>query len=74
MKTNTVIRIIDRKTGKVEVCNSAATAAARMLGRKVKQYIVIKSEEDEHGDRIRDVLVPVTSWDVRYLELQLNIL
>ena len=74
MKTNTVIRIIDRNTGEVEVCTSATQVAARMLGRRIKQYIVIKSEEDEHGERIRDVLVPITSPDVRYLELQLNIL
>jgi hypothetical protein len=74
MKTNTVFRIINRETGEVDVCTSAAEVVERMLGRRYKQYIVIKSEEDEHRERIRDVLVPITSPDVRYLELQLNIL
>jgi hypothetical protein len=74
MKTNTVIRIINRNTGEVEVCTSAVEVGMRMLGRRYKQYIVIKSEEDERRERIRDVLVPITSPDVRYLELQLNIL
>lgn len=68
----TVYRVIGRSSNTVEVFYDVADCVAAMLGRRREKYIILKSEEDY--DITRDVLVNMTSNDVRYLELQLNIL
>ena len=66
MTIPTVYRVINKSDNKVQHFREAANVAAHLLGRRISNLIVIKS--DAAGDR----LVQFTSPDVCQCERELN--
>lgn len=66
MTTPTVYRVINKSDNKVQHFREAHLVAIHLLGRRISNLIVIKS--DEAGDR----LVQFTSPDVCQCERELN--
>jgi hypothetical protein len=66
MNTPTVYRVINKSDNKVQHFREARLVAAHLLGRRISNLIVIKS--DDAGDR----LIQFTSADVAQCERELT--
>lgn len=67
-----IFYVINRKLNQVESFTSASDVATYMLGKRMDFYVIVKSTWDTEG-RCQDRLVNNPSVDVKYLELQLEL-